>query len=51
MTELSFQTVFGSLDGYRKGEIEITSGSASHYVFSNVFEVASKAAPYEKVVA
>ena len=36
---------------YRKGEIEITSGSASHYVFSNVFEVASKSAPYEKVVA
>ncbi|QBR01204.1 hydroxyquinol 1,2-dioxygenase [Paraburkholderia pallida] len=51
MTETSFQTVFGSLDGYRKGEIEITSGSASHYVFSNVFEVASKSAPYEKVVA
>jgi hypothetical protein len=51
MTETSFHTVFGSLDGYRKGEIEITSGSASHYVFSNVFEVASKSAPYEKIVA
>ncbi|MFD1560958.1 hydroxyquinol 1,2-dioxygenase [Paraburkholderia silviterrae] len=51
MTETSFKTVFGSLDGYRKGEIEITSGRASHYVFSNVFEVASKSAPYEKVVA
>jgi hypothetical protein len=50
MTGSSFQTVFGSLDGYRKGEIEITSGSASHYVFSNIFEVASKSAPYEKVV-
>ena len=51
MTETSFQTVFGSLDGYRKGEIEITSGIASHYVFSNIFETASKSAPYEKVVA
>jgi hypothetical protein len=51
MTETSFHTVFGSLDAYRKGEIEITSGSASHYVFSNIFEVASKSAPYEKVVA
>lgn len=51
MTSTAFHTVFGSLDGYRKGEIEITSGSAQHYAFSNVFEVASKSAPYEKVVA
>ncbi|MFL9965252.1 hydroxyquinol 1,2-dioxygenase [Paraburkholderia sediminicola] len=50
MTESSFHTVLGSLDGYRKGEIEITSGDARHYVFSNVFEVASRSAPYEKVV-
>ncbi|MEX3858599.1 hydroxyquinol 1,2-dioxygenase [Paraburkholderia sp. BR10923] len=50
MTESSFHTVFGSLDGYRKGEIEITSGEARHYVFSNIFEVASGSAPYEKVV-
>ncbi|CAN0620868.1 Hydroxyquinol 1,2-dioxygenase [Burkholderia multivorans] len=50
MTESSFHTVFGSLDQYRKGEIEITSGDARHYVFSNVFEVASRSAPYEKVV-
>ena len=26
MTESSFHTVLGSLDGYRKGEIEITTG-------------------------
>ncbi|CAB3764581.1 hydroxyquinol 1,2-dioxygenase [Burkholderia sp. MSh2] len=51
MTDTAFHTVFGSLDSYRKGEIEITSGSAQHYAFSNVFEVASKSAPYEKVVA
>ncbi|MDR6497183.1 hypothetical protein J2785_000325 [Burkholderia ambifaria] len=51
MTDAAFHTVFGSLDSYRKGEIEITSGSAQHYAFSNVFEVASKSAPYEKVVA
>ncbi|ADG20061.1 conserved hypothetical protein [Paraburkholderia atlantica] len=50
MTESSFHTVFGSLDGYRKGEIEITSGDARHYVFSNIFEVASESAPYQKVV-
>ncbi|VWD53901.1 hypothetical protein BLA50215_06466 [Burkholderia lata] len=51
MTDTAFHTVFGSLDSYRKGEIEITSGSAQHYAFSNVFEIASKSAPYEKVVA
>ncbi|AKM42852.1 hydroxyquinol 1,2-dioxygenase [Burkholderia contaminans] len=51
MTDTAFHTVFGSLDHYRKGEIEITTGSAQHYAFSNVFEVASKSAPYEKVVA
>lgn len=50
MTESSFHTVFGSLNSYRKGEIEVTSGTARHYVFSNVFEVASQSAPYEKVV-
>ncbi|SMG58996.1 hydroxyquinol 1,2-dioxygenase [Paraburkholderia susongensis] len=50
MTESSFHTVLGSLDGYRKGEIEITSGEARHYVFSNIFEVASQSVPYEKVV-
>jgi hypothetical protein len=50
MTDTAFHTVFGSLNNYKKGEIEITSGSAHHYAFSNVFDVASKAAPYEKVV-
>jgi hypothetical protein len=50
MTGTSYQTLFGSLDHYRKGEIEITSGSARHYVFSNIFEVAAQSAPYEKVV-
>lgn len=51
MTDPAYHTVFGSLEHYRKGEIEITSGSARHYAFSNVFDVASRSAPYEKVVA
>ncbi|WP_321802777.1 hydroxyquinol 1,2-dioxygenase [Burkholderia sp. BCC1993] len=51
MTDTAFHTVFGALDSHTKGEIEITSGSAKHYAFSNVFEIASKSAPYEKVVA
>lgn len=50
MTETAYHTTFGSLDSYHKGEIEITSGSARHYAFSNIFEVASKSARYEKVV-
>lgn len=50
MSETSFRTDFGSLEHHRKGSIEITSGDARHYVFSNIFEVASRSAPYEKVV-
>lgn len=43
-------TVFGSLKDYTKGTIELVSGEARHYVFSNIFEVASKSQPYERVV-
>jgi len=43
-------TVFGSLTDYQKGSIEIVSGDPKHYVFSNIFEVASKSRPYERVV-
>ncbi|MNO83223.1 hypothetical protein D3C76_745200 [compost metagenome] len=46
----AFRTVFGSLDNYRKGSIELVKGQASHYAFSNVFEVASKSPAYEKSV-
>lgn len=50
MTTTMSRTVFGSLDNYRKGGIEVTQGDARHYVFSNVFEVAATSAPYERVV-
>ncbi len=43
-------TVFGSITDYQKGGIEIVSGDPKHYVFSNIFEVASKSKPYERVV-
>ena len=43
-------TVFGSIADYQKGSIEIVSGDPKHYVFSNIFEVASKSKPYERVV-
>jgi hypothetical protein len=43
-------TVFGSINDYQKGSIEIVSGDPKHYAFSNIFEVASKSKPYERVV-
>jgi hypothetical protein len=43
-------TVFGSITDYQKGSIEIVSGDPKHYVFSNIFEVASKSEPYERIV-
>jgi len=43
------QTVFGSLDHYEKGGVEVIDDSPKRYAFSNVFEVASKSKPYERV--
>jgi hypothetical protein len=42
-------TRFGSLDHYEKGGVEVIDDDPRNYVFSNVFEVASRARPYEKV--
>jgi hypothetical protein len=44
----AYHTAFGSLNSYEKGTIEIINDNPKYYVFSNVFEVASKAKPYEK---
>jgi hypothetical protein len=44
------KTLFGSLNGFQKGSIDIISGKPEHYAMSNVFEVASRAEPYEKIV-
>lgn len=49
-TQPAFNTVFGSLAQYTKGSIELVTGKKSHYAFSNIFEVAAKSAPYEKIV-
>ena len=46
----AYTTRFGSLKDFQKGEIEIISDNPKNFAFSNVFEVASKSAPYEKVV-
>jgi hypothetical protein len=43
------KTVFGSLHNYQKGGVEIIDDDPRNYVFSNVFEVAEKSKPYERV--
>jgi quercetin dioxygenase-like cupin family protein len=43
------RTQFGSLEKYEKGAVEVINDDPRNYVFSNVFEVASKAEPYEKI--
>jgi hypothetical protein len=50
MTPVAYQTRFGSLDSYEKGQVQIIDDDVKHYAFSNCFEIASKAKPYEKVV-
>ncbi len=43
------KTVFGSLNNYEKGGVEVINDDPKNYVFSNVFEVAKKSRPYERV--
>jgi hypothetical protein len=44
-----YQTRFGSLQDYDKGRVEIVDDDPKNYVFSNIFEVACRSAPYERV--
>jgi len=44
-----YVTRFGSLGDYEKGRVEVINDDPRNYAFSNVFEVASKAKPWEKV--
>ena len=50
MPATAYQTKFGSLDHYEKGGVQIIDDDVKHYAFSNCFEVAARAKPYEKVV-
>ena len=45
-----YQTRFGSLAAYEKGRVEAINDDVRHYAFSNCFEVASRARPYERIV-
>src|SRR5215475_2158171 len=42
-------TRFGSLENYEKGGVQVINDDPRNYAFSNIFEVASKAEPYEKI--
>ena len=42
-------TRFGSLENYEKGGVQVINDDPRNYAFSNIFEVASRAEPYEKV--
>jgi hypothetical protein len=44
-----YTTRFGSLTHWEKGGVEVVNDDAQNYVFSNLFEVASRSKPYEKV--
>ena len=46
---MQYATKFGSLADYEKGGIELIDDDPKRYAFSNIFEVASASAPYEKV--
>ncbi len=50
MPQLAYQTKFASLDHYEKGQVQAIADDVRHYAFSNCFEIASKAKPYERVV-
>ncbi|MEN9507002.1 MAG: hypothetical protein RI958_2928 [Actinomycetota bacterium] len=45
----NYVTKFGSLAAYDKGGIEVIDDDPKHYAFSNLFEVAANAQPWEKV--
>lgn len=47
-----YTTKFGSLNDFTKGDIDVidlVNDNPKHYAFSNIFDVASKAKPWEKV--
>lgn len=50
MSSTGYTTRFGSLASYEKGGVQAIDDDVRHYAFSNCFEIASKSAPYEKVV-
>jgi hypothetical protein len=46
---VDYVTKFGSLADYARGKVVIVDDDPRNYAFSNVFEVASRAKPFEKI--
>jgi len=46
---VDYLTKFGSLDHFEKGGVEVINDDPKNYAFSNIFEVASRAKPFEKI--
>jgi hypothetical protein len=44
-----YTTDFGSIHSYKKGSVTAIDDDPKRYVMSNMFEVAAKSAPYERV--
>ena len=42
-------TQFGSLEHFAKGGVQVIDDDPRNYAFSNIYEVASRSEPYEKV--
>ena len=46
---MEYRTRFGSLSDYEKGGVTVIDDNPKNYVFSNMFEVSNRSAPYERV--
>ena len=46
----TYATSFGSLLHFDKGGVDVIDDDPRHYVFSNLFDVATQSAPWEKVM-
>jgi hypothetical protein len=46
---VEYVTKFGSLANYQKGGVEVINDDPKNYAFSNIFEVAAQAKPFEKI--
>lgn len=42
-------TVFGAIDRYERGSVSVIADTPKNYLFSNMFDVAAKSSPYERV--
>lgn len=46
---MTYVTRLASLDHYEKGVVEVIDDDPKNYAFSNIFEVASRAKPFEQI--